>query len=199
MTSRPSPEPPDPLLEADDLLLARIGNGDEAAFRQLLERHLDRAYGLARRILRNTAQAEAVAQAVMLELWAQRGTGPSGQGGLLVSLYQGVVARCRDPQRWPRPDDMAAGAESAGERPGAGADHPAETTSLLDLAMAQLPEQERLALILSYTDGLGNSEIASVLDTSLASLESLLAQGRRRLRQLLRKARRGTRAPFTDN
>ena len=46
----------------DDVLLAAIARSDERAFRELVERHIDRAYALALRILRNAADAEDVVQ-----------------------------------------------------------------------------------------------------------------------------------------
>ena len=55
-------------LDEDDMLLARVADGDEAAFRALVERHIDRAYGLALRILRNPTDAEDVAQDVILKV-----------------------------------------------------------------------------------------------------------------------------------
>jgi RNA polymerase sigma-70 factor (ECF subfamily) len=50
-------------LDEDDQLLRLIAQHDEPAFRKLVERHIDRAFGLALRILRNAADAEDVERA----------------------------------------------------------------------------------------------------------------------------------------
>jgi RNA polymerase sigma-70 factor, ECF subfamily len=50
-------------------LLARVALGDEHAFEQLYDVVAARVYGLVRRILRDPAQAEEVAQEVLVEVW----------------------------------------------------------------------------------------------------------------------------------
>jgi len=63
--SPPRPvEPPN----ADDLL-RRVGRGDEAAFNALYDLLAARVFGLARRVLRDPAQAEEVAQEALVEVW----------------------------------------------------------------------------------------------------------------------------------
>jgi RNA polymerase sigma-70 factor (ECF subfamily) len=54
--------------------------------------------------------------------------------------------------------------------------------------MQKLPDQQRVSVILSYHDGLSNSEIAKVMETTVPAVESLLKRGRQRLKQLLRQA-----------
>jgi len=62
------PTPADDRSVADRLLVA-VGRGDEGAFRQLYELVVARVYGLARQVLRDPAQAEEVAQEVLVEVW----------------------------------------------------------------------------------------------------------------------------------
>jgi RNA polymerase sigma-70 factor (ECF subfamily) len=52
-------------------------------------------------------------------------------------------------------------------------------------ALAQLPERQRDAILLCHYQELGNIEAAAVLGVSIEALESLLARGRKRLRELL--------------
>ena len=194
----PAVEPARPL-DADDLLLARIANNDEAAFRSLVERHVDRAYALALRILRNAADAEDVAQDVMLKVWTHRGTWQPGRARFSTWLYRVVTNRCLDLHRRPRTEDIEQVPESADGRPDAVDDiHRTEVTSLLDQAMGRLPEQQRIALILSYTDDLRNAEIAEIMDTTVMAVESLLKRGRQQLRDLLRRHEPDIRHSFTE-
>ena len=73
-----------------------------------------------------------------------------------------------------------------------------EVNNLLEMAMRRLPEQQRLAVILSYHENMSNSEIAEVMDTTVAAVESLLKRGRQQLRELLRRHERDIRTAFTD-
>ncbi|SEQ52439.1 RNA polymerase sigma-70 factor, ECF subfamily [Devosia sp. YR412] len=190
-----APERP---LDADDLLLARIANNDEVAFRALVERHVDRAYALALRILRNAADAEDVAQDVMLKVWTHRGNWQAGRARFSTWLYRVVTNRCLDLHRRPRTEDIEQVPESADGRSDAVDDiHRTEVTSLLDRAMGRLPEQQRIALILSYTDDLRNAEIAEIMETTVMAVESLLKRGRQQLRHFLANAEGDIRDSFT--
>jgi RNA polymerase sigma-70 factor (ECF subfamily) len=55
--------------EHADALLLRAASGDEPAFAELYDRLAPSVFGMARRIIRNAAQAEEVTQEVMVEVW----------------------------------------------------------------------------------------------------------------------------------
>lgn len=185
-------------MDEDDFLLDRIADGDQQAFRQLVERHIDRAYTLALRILRNATDAEDVAQDVMLKVWTARGTWRCGHARFSTWLYRVVTNRCLDLYRRPRTENIEDVPESIDETPDAlDGIHRSEVGMLLDKAMARLPEQQRIALILSYTDELRNAEIAEIMETSVMAVESLLKRGRQQLRHLMRHSEGAVRALFT--
>ena len=73
-----------------------------------------------------------------------------------------------------------------------------EVSLLLEAAMQRLPEQQRVAVILSYHQDMSNGEIAEVMETTVAAVESLLKRGRQQLRDLLRRNERDIRHIFTD-
>ena len=75
----------------DDTLLLLIGNGDQEAYRSLVERHIDRAYGVALRILDNRADAEDVVQDVFLKVWTHRGRWEGGKAKFSTWLYRVVT------------------------------------------------------------------------------------------------------------
>lgn len=58
-------------LLTDNLLLKRIGQGDEASFETVFHQHYDRVYGLLFRLVGNRAEAEDLAQEVFLKLYHQ--------------------------------------------------------------------------------------------------------------------------------
>lgn len=187
--------PPD----VDDLLLRAIGCGDESAFRSLVERHIDRAYALALRILQNPADAEDVVQETLLKIWNTRGSWQEGRARFSTWLYRVVTNRCLDLRRQPRMEEMDSAPDLADAQPDAlTALHRDEVSDLLQAAMGRLPDQQRVAIILSYFDDLGNAEIAEVMETTVSAVESLLKRGRQALKKLLNREERDIRQSFTD-
>jgi RNA polymerase sigma-70 factor, ECF subfamily len=186
--------------DEDDELLRRIGLNDEAAFRGLVERHVDRSYALALRVLRNAADADDVVQDVLLKVWQNRGTWQAGKAKFSTWLYRVVTNRCLDLRRRPRTEDMDNAPEQADEHPDALTSmQRLELRDQLERSMAHLPDQQRIALILSYTDDLSNAEIAEIMETTVAAVESLLKRGRQQLRHSLRNAAGDVRELFTKD
>jgi RNA polymerase sigma-70 factor (ECF subfamily) len=186
--------------DSDDDLLERIGNDDQSAFRLLVERHLDRAYALALRILKNAADAEDVVQDSLLKVWSQRGRWEGGRAKFSTWLYRVVTNRCIDLRRQSRTDGMDDMSQFVDEKPDAFATlHREEVGHLLESAIQKLPEQQRIAVVLSYHQGLGNAEIAEVMETTVSAVESLLKRGRQQLRHLIRRGGDDMLQAFADD
>lgn len=189
----------DVVFDEDSELLDRLATGDEVAFRMLVERHIDRAYAIALRIVGNAADAEDVVQDTMLKIWSHRGRWQHGRAKFSTWLYRVISNRCIDLRRKPRTENVETVPEVADGQPGAvELIERNELNDMLELAMQRLPEQQRIAVILSYHENMSNGEIAQVMDTTVAAVESLLKRGRQQLRQLLRKHERDIRTAFTD-
>jgi len=185
--------------DEDDALLDRLAANDEVAFRTLVERHIDRAYAIALRIVGNAADAEDVVQDTMLKVWTHRGRWQQGRAKFSTWLYRVVSNRCIDLRRKPRTENVDAVPEVADTQPDASSViERNEVGNLLELAMQRLPEQQRVAVILSYHEDMSNGEIAEVMDTTVAAVESLLKRGRQQLREMLRRHERDIRNAFTD-
>ncbi|HEY0329019.1 MAG TPA: RNA polymerase sigma factor [Rhodopseudomonas sp.] len=190
---------PPPPLDEDEQLLNRLAENDEAAFRLLVERHIDRAFGIALRIVGNRADAEDVVQDTMLKVWTHRGQWQHGRAKFSTWLYRVVTNRCIDLHRQPRTDNVDAVPEPVDARPDVVSTMQRdEVTHLLEDAMRRLPEQQRIAVIFSYHENMSNGEIAEVMETTVAAVESLLKRGRQQLRDLLRRHERDIRHVFTD-
>jgi RNA polymerase sigma-70 factor (ECF subfamily) len=180
--------PSDPVQDEDADLLTRLAGHDEAAFRQLVERHIDRAFGIALRLLGSSADAEDVVQDTMLKVWTHRGQWEHGRAKFSTWLYRVVTNRCIDLHRRPRTDNVDAVPEPMDAQPDAVSSmHRDEVTRMLESAMQRLPEQQRVAVVLSYHENMSNGEIAEVMSTTVAAVESLLKRGRAQLRSLLRR------------
>jgi len=194
-----APDAADVVLDEDSELLDRLAADDEAAFRMLVERHIDRAYAIALRIVGNAADAEDVVQDTMLKIWSHRGRWQHGRAKFSTWLYRVISNRCIDLRRKPRTENVETVPEVADGQPGAvEIIERNELNGMLELAMQRLPEQQRIAVIFSYHENMSNGEIAQVMDTTVAAVESLLKRGRQQLRQLLRKHERDIRTAFTD-
>lgn len=171
----------------DDELLAEISRGNAEAFRCLTERHIDRAYAIAHRILGNSADAEDVVQDCFLKVWTSSTRWEPGRASFSTWLYRVVTNRCIDIKRRPTGEDIA----EVPDMPCGAPDQVnmlmrAEASDQIVAAMAALPAQQRLALLFSYFENLSNSEIAKLMQTSVMAVESLLKRGRQQLRLSLR-------------
>ena len=187
------------VFDEDADLLDRLATDDEAAFRMLVERHIDRAYSIALRTLGNAADAEDVVQDTMLKVWTHRGRWQHGRAKFSTWLYRVVSNRCIDLRRKPRTENVEAVPEVADTQPDAvRVIERNELSNLLEAAMQRLPEQQRIAVILSYHENMSNAEIAEVMDTTIAAVESLLKRGRQQLRARLSGHESELRAAFTD-
>lgn len=171
--------------DSDEALMARIARGDEPAFRALARRHVPAMVGLARRILGNTADAEDVAQEAMLRVWTHA---PRWQplAAFRTWLTRVVVNLCLDRKRRAAWVDL----DKAGEivDPALGPGDLAEADErerLLSAAIEKLPARQRTAIVLTYSEGLSNAQVAEVLDTSVSAVETLLVRGKQNLRRAL--------------
>jgi RNA polymerase sigma-70 factor, ECF subfamily len=151
----------------------------------LSRRHLPAAVGLARRILGNAADAEDVAQEAMLRVWTHA---PRWQplAAFKTWLTRVVVNLCLDRKRKAAWVDLEAAGEIVDPTPGAGEKAESdERERLLAAAIADLPARQRTAIILTYSEGMSNAQVADVLDTSVSAVETLLVRGKQNLRRAL--------------
>jgi len=185
--------------DEDQELLIRLADNDQSAFRLLVERYSDRAYSIALRIVGSAADAEDVVQDTLLKVWMHRGQWQHGRAKFSTWLYRVITNRCIDIRRRPRTDDVDAIPEPADTQPDAvSAMQRNEVNNMLEVAMGQLPEQQRVAVILSYHEDMTNAEIAEVMDTTISAVESYLKRGRQHLKKLLRRKEGDIRHAFTD-
>ena len=129
--------------------------------------------------------AEDIAQEAFLRLWQnsrQVREGKALRSWLMRVASNLVVDRFRrqgpvNAGELPDTADEAPGPELALRR--------TDVSAAIDGAIADLPERQRLALVLSHYEGCGNPEIALALDVSVEAVESLLARARRTLKASL--------------
>lgn len=176
----------------DHVLLGRTVAGDVEAFRALVDRHLAGVLAIARRMLRDDAEAEDIAQETMLRLWRTAKSLEVGHYGLRPWLRRVVSNLCLDRVRSGRlvsvtdevpeevqPADQIANLETK------------DLSRRVDAALKALPERQRLALTLFHFEGMSQVEVGATMGISDEAVESLLARARRGLRTKLEGDWRG--------
>jgi len=178
------------LAETEASLLARAQAGDVAAFERLSGAYADRLFMLLLRLLGDRAEAEDVAQEVMLRAW-QGITRFRGQSSYFTWLYRIAVNEANRAleKRARRPAGVTLGADELQlPAPAAPEEEPSrqvETNELrraLSQALAGLPPPLRTAIVLRDVEGLSTQEAAEIAGVSQAAFKSRLHQARLRVR-----------------
>lgn len=171
---------------SDDALMVMFANGDPVAARELSLRHLGTVVAFAKRLIPSHADAEDIAQEAMLRLWKTARDWRPGEAKVTTWLYRVTRNLCIDKLRQRKFSDIDQIAEPADESPSVQARlENNDRMSALNQALSELPERQRIAVTLRHIEGLGNPEIAEILEVSVEAVESLTARGKRMLTTLL--------------
>ncbi len=169
----------------DMALLERVMGGDRISASALVARYAGPVHGLALRLLGSEAEAEDITQEVFLRLWqgagSWRGEAPLGHW-LLRTTRNLCIDRLRGRKNTIPVED--AGLVSREPDP-FGRQQQRETGDLVRQAIMALPERQKTAITLVHHLDYSQKEAAGLMDISVEALESLLARGRRRLRERL--------------
>jgi RNA polymerase sigma-70 factor, ECF subfamily len=171
-------------IEDETELVRRTAKGDAVAFRTLADAHLGKIMNFAYRVLHDRTDAEDVAQETFLRLWKDAGR-YEPRARVTTWLHRIAHNLCIDRLRGRReqPSD-ALDEERSSVEPGGLLDRKRVAIDV-GKALSELPERQRAAITLVHYQGLSNIEAASVLEVGVDALESLLARGRRSLREKL--------------
>jgi RNA polymerase sigma-70 factor (ECF subfamily) len=180
----------------DDVsLMARCGKGDHDAFAVLVERHQVAVVGTVAKMMGSPSDAEDLAQQVFLRVWksAPRYRPKAKFTTWLFTITRNLVfnetrRRYRKTEIGMDSTDAAtqlATVASPGPAPDSGT-LDAELRSAIDAAIADLPENGRLAVILRRYEDMPYEEIAKVLDTTVPAVKSLLFRSRAQLKRSLK-------------
>src|SRR2546423_2396050 len=194
LDSEPSSRTPE---DAEDIRLMGLASaGDTAAFEQLVERHQRRVVGTVGRMLGTNSDAEDIAQQVFVRVWknVKRYEPRAKFTTWLLKITRNLVFNeLRRRSRHPAVPLQSETDEE--ERPIKDEQTVAPDASLLahelqeavDAAIAQLPETQRMAVILRRYEELSYEEIAEALDQSVSAVKSLLFRARTELRESLKR------------
>jgi RNA polymerase sigma factor (sigma-70 family) len=183
--------------DAEDIrLMELVGAGEEAAFEQLVERHQRLVIGTVGRMLGSGSDAEDIAQQVFVRVWknAKRYEPRAKFTTWLLKITRNLVFNeLRRRSRHPQVPLQSESDEE--ERPLKDEQAVAPDASLLehelqqavDAAIANLPETQRMAVVLRRYEELSYEEIAEALDQSVSAVKSLLFRARTELRVSLQR------------
>jgi RNA polymerase sigma-70 factor (ECF subfamily) len=180
------------MVVTQDNRIERAQSGDLAAFNELVIEYQSLVCNLCMRMLGQQQAAEDAAQEAFINAWRNIGSfrGDSFRAWLLriagnlcrdelrrrgrrpsSSLDTALEAGMPDPpDEDPLPDDSALNTELRGS---------------LEAALAELPEEQRTAIVLCDVEGLDYAEIAVVMKTSLGTVKSRIARARMRMREIM--------------
>ncbi len=175
---------------SDEELMAAIAMGDRIAFARLVDRHLARTVGLATRLLGSRSDGEDIAQEAFSRVWSHasrwRPIGNGGNARFTTWLYRIAVNLAIDRKRRPVMAAMDNVDEPVDEADnGFQSIHRRQVSDAVSMAMARLPERQRVALTLCFFEGMSNIEAGKIMSLSVGAIESLLVRARRTLRQEL--------------
>jgi RNA polymerase sigma-70 factor (ECF subfamily) len=192
---RTAPTNPDP----DAALMLRVKEGDIGAFEELVDKYKQPVMNLVYRTLRDATEAEDLAQNVFVQVYksAHRYKSTAKFSTWLFTIARNLCLneirrRSRHPAESldvPHPDQEDQPMRQFADKKDFG-----PTESLLqrelerkvDEALAELPENQRTALLLCRQEELSYEEIAGVIGCSLSATKSLIHRGRETLKQKLK-------------
>jgi len=175
---------------SDAELIHAIARGDEQSFASLYDRYSPILLGFLLRILNNRAEAEDVLQEVFLQVWQRASDFDDTRGRPFTWLV--TLARSRAIDRLRSLGSRGRVAQEAASRDVAPTIRNAsddaiqsEHSEIVRRALADIPEDQRRALVLAYFEGLTQSEIAARLGEPLGTIKTRARSGLSKLRHIL--------------
>ena len=177
---------------AEAAVVALAMNGDDAAYGELVRRRQAAIRQLFRRLTRDPALADDLAQQTFVHAWKSIRSlrSPAAFGAWLRKLAVNCwlqQVRIKQHEVLLGDEALADGlrASTAGADQAAPVEGPVTARMDLDAALAALPPDARLCVVLAYSEGMSHAEISESTAMALGTVKSHIARGAARLRELL--------------
>lgn len=164
--------PPD---SSDQDLYRRCAKGDEAALRQLVDLYQRLLFGISKRMLGNTEDAEDVVTRTFLKAW-NGAKSFRGDCSVKAHLCRIAINLCRDQPRLPYEVPLNEGYVSHQRD---------EKYDRIMLALDQLNRDDRELIVLYYINELEYDEISVSIGISYDVLKTRLVRARKKLREIV--------------
>ena len=189
---------------SDEQLVLKVMAGDRRSFDELIKRYQRQAVAVSYRLLGNSQDALEVTQDAFLKAYSSIKTlqKPGAFGGWLMRIVSNLSLNYRRSRKLRQQlplDDCLGPAEGGATDAGAGASewmardddplHGMESRELgvkLKEALAQLPEKQRLAIIMFTIEQMPQKQVAESLDCSVEAVKWHVFQGRKKLKEILK-------------
>lgn len=194
---------PQAVLPSDGQLVVKCMAGDRQSFDELIARYQRQAVAVAYRLLNNTHDALEVTQDAFLKAFSSLGSlqKPEAFGGWLMRIVSNLslnYRRSRKTRSQLPLDDMlgpteSQQADSGGSEWMAKDDDPhhrlesAEMGERLKAALEQLPEKQRLAIVMFTMQEMPQKQVAEALGCSVEAVKWHVFQGRKKLREMMKE------------
>jgi RNA polymerase sigma-70 factor (ECF subfamily) len=194
-------QPADTKSPSDGVLVGRVLAGQREAFDQLIERYQRQAVAVSYRLLGNTNDTLEVTQDAFLKAFTSLASlqKPEAFGGWLMRIVSNLSLNYRRSRkvRTQLPLDDLLGESQSSDLAGSDAmardDNPVhaleskEMGERLQTALAQLPEKQRLAIVLFAIQQMPQKDVAEALECSVEAVKWHVFQGRKKLKELLKE------------
>jgi RNA polymerase sigma-70 factor (ECF subfamily) len=175
---------------AEAALVVLALSGDDRAYSEIVRRRQSALRNLMRRLCRDHALADDLTQQAFLQAWRTLRTlkSPAAFGGWLRALAVNVwLQHVRARPRLETDHDVSEIESLGAESELTSAAESAFTARIdLDAALAMLPANMRVCVVLAHGEGMSHSEISAATGLPLGTVKSNVARGAARLRELLR-------------
>lgn len=196
-------ETEEPVSPTDGQLVLQCINGDRKAFDELIVRYQRQAVAVSFRLLGNTQDALEVTQDAFIKAYSNLRTlqKPDAFGGWLMRIVSNLSLNYRRSRklRTQLPLDDLLGPTDSQQTDASGSEWMArdgeplhrlqsqEMGHRLKEALEQLPEKQRLAIVMFTIDEMPQKQVAEALNCSVEAVKWHVFQGRKRLRELLKE------------
>ncbi len=196
-----NPVPSVPADLSDGLLVGQCLQGDRRAFDVLIRRHQRQAIAVSYRLLGNSHDAAEVTQDAFLKSYKSLATlqKPEAFAGWLMRIVSNLSLNYRRSRkiRSPLPLDDLLGAQESGRGSAGGewmakSGDPLRTLESREMgvrlqeALAELPEKQRLAILMFTIEEMPQKQVAEALECSVEAVKWHVFQGRKKLKEMLK-------------
>ncbi len=171
-------------------ILERVAAGDTAAVSECLDRYGDLVWSLARRYLRNAADAEDAVQDIFIDIWgssARYDRNIASEVAFISTIARRrLIDKIRSAGRRPLMDSLDDD-EGAPIDPGVAATVEDDTeVSIVERVLAKMDPEHQKVLSMSLYEGYSHSEIAGLLSLPLGTVKTRVRRGLIHIREQLK-------------